>query len=160
MLAKNIMNEASNGAENYKKSVKTRTKIYVVMMVLGLATAVLGYANEAYQFVKISDLMNGFYGGVGSALTAIGIIRIISNVRLLKDEEKLKKNRLQETDERNCAIRKKAVIVSGYLTIILAYLGMIVGGLFSVQVFYTCFVIAMFFLLTIVITSVIYSKKM
>ena len=45
--------------------------------------------------------MLGVYCGIGVGLICSGIVFLIRNKRLMKDEEKLKEARLQVTDERN-----------------------------------------------------------
>ena len=62
------------------------------------------YYMEFSGKMKVDDYMLGVYCGIGVGLICSGIVFLIRNKRLMKDEEKLKEARLQVTDERNIEI--------------------------------------------------------
>jgi len=96
--------------EEYKKNIKSRMKMMMVIIVVGIITAAIGFGAEFYLKVSINGQMMGVYSGLGVGLLVAGTILLIKNRMLLNNEEKLKASRLNNTD-----------IYSLYFLIILCY---------------------------------------
>lgn len=92
--------------------MKNNRKIiaYIILIVLGIVLIGLG-------FTEISD---PFWSGMGGALIAVGVIRIIQFLRYRKDEAYREKVSVELTDERNRFIRNKAWAWSGYAFVLIA----------------------------------------
>ena len=64
-------------------------------------------------------------------LICSGIVFLIRNKRLMKDEEKLKEARLQVTDERNIEIGSRALRMAAFVLLIVMYFAFLFGGLYD-----------------------------
>ena len=66
------------------------------------------------------------FSGMGGALIAVGVIRMIQILRYSKDEAYREKAEIERTDERNQFIRNKAWAWSGYLFVLITAISTIV----------------------------------
>ena len=87
-----------------------RIVAYSMFIALGIVLIGLG-------FTEISD---PFWSGMGGALIAVGVIRIVQFFRYRKDEAYREKVAVEMTDERNRFIRNKAWAWSGYAFVLIA----------------------------------------
>jgi hypothetical protein len=116
--------------EEYRVVIKTRMKIMVGIIFLGIITATIGFCAEFYFKTPMNEHMIGVYSGIGVGLFIVGTILLIKNRLLLKDDKKLKESRLNNTDERIQEISNKAFKIASYSMIIALYLIALIGGLF------------------------------
>ena len=72
------------------------------------------------------ELIDPFWSGMGSALMAVGVVRIIQIHRFSKDEAYREKTETEKTDERSHFLRNKAWAWAGYLFVLLASVSTIV----------------------------------
>ena len=70
--------------------------------------------------------LNEFWSGIGSALTVIGVVRLLRGYRLSKSDTYREKREVAQTDERFHFIRNKAWAWAGYLFIIICSLSTII----------------------------------
>lgn len=84
--------------------------INIVWVVVGAGLFILSFAEQ----------IDPFWGGMGSALFAIGVIRLLRNYRLNKNEEYRERMEIEAKDERNRFLSSKAWAWSGYLFILIA----------------------------------------
>ena len=68
-------------------------KIMVILMVIGIITALAGIIGEFYLKTPVSDKVLGVYTGLGSSFFAAGLVLWIKNKTILNNEEKLKECR-------------------------------------------------------------------
>ena len=107
----------------------------------------------------VFEILDSFWSGMGSTLCVIGIIRIVRDYRLNKDEEYREKVEIELTDERNRFIRNKAWAWAGYLYILICASLTIIFRIMNQNVLSmyasgsTCLVLALFWL------SYIYLKR-
>ena len=87
--------------EEFRKQLQAKNKCLLGLILLGIISAAAAYYMEFWGKMKVDDYMLGVYCGIGVGLICSGIVFLIRNKRLMKDEEKLKEARLQVTDERN-----------------------------------------------------------
>lgn len=66
------------------------------------------------------EVIDAFWSGMGSALIAVGIVRIVQFFRFRKDESYREKIETDAKDERNQFIRNKACAWALYLFIMIA----------------------------------------
>ena len=73
-----------------------------------------------------AEVLDSFWSGMGGALIAVGVIRMIQILRYSKDEAYREKAEIERTDERNQFIRNKAWAWSGYLFVLITAISTIV----------------------------------
>lgn len=146
--------------KEYKKFIKTRMKVMIAIIIIGILTAVIGFGAEFYFKTLISAHMLGVYSGVGIGLFIIGTILCIKNKRLLNNDEKLKESRLNNTDERIQEIGHKAFRVASYIMLMVLYATALIGGLFYPVLVEALMFISCTFLLAYIIAFKYYNNKM
>lgn len=114
--------------EDYREYVRKRCVIYVGLMVIGAITAVIAAVAEYGRTVEISDMV-GIYAGMGAGLIAGGLILLIRNLRLLRDEKKLREARISGSDERNIQIAALAAKAALAVLLVGIYFAILIGGL-------------------------------
>ena len=83
---------------------------YIVYLILGVALIVLG----------ILEVLDSFWSGMGGALIAVGVVRMMHILRYRNDESYREKMEIETKDERNQFIRNKAWAWAGYLFVLIA----------------------------------------
>lgn len=151
MLVENIKLEST-----IAKRIKTRIIYGVCLAVLGAISMVLGIAGVLP--IELSDYISGFYTGMGTGLVVGGIMLVIRNVRILKDEKLMKEKEIYENDERNKMIGLKTWSYTGYIMLLVLYAGILVGGFIGEIVLNTILVIVAIYSLCIFLTG-LYCKK-
>lgn len=89
--------------------------ICIIYLVLGITLVGLG----------CFEITDPFWSGMGGALVAVGLIRIIQICRFTKDDKYREKVETERGDERNRFIRNKAWAWAGYIFIIIAGISVI-----------------------------------
>lgn len=146
--------------EEYKKVIKSRMKIMVVIIIIGIITSTIGFGAEFYLKVSTNEMMMGVYSGLGVGLFVAGTILLIKNRMLLNDEEKLKASRLNNTDERIQEISNKAFRIAALVMIVALYATALIGGIFYQVLIQVLLFIVCIFLLSYVIAFKYYNNKM
>lgn len=146
--------------EEYKEIIKARIKIFIILIILGMLTLVLALANRVTDVIKLSDYMDGIYSGMGTGLIFASVILMVKNLRLLKNEEALKKSRLENTDERNIMIAQRASRSATMVVLIISYVGMLIMGAFNEVILYCFMVVVMVFICSYTLFNLYYRKKM
>ena len=82
----------------------------IIFILLGVALLGLG----------IAEIVDAFWSGMGSALIAVGVIRMVHFVRFRKDETYREQFQIDTTDERHRFIQNKAWAWTGYLFVLAA----------------------------------------
>ena len=89
---------------------------YILMLALGAVLMILGGM----------ELVDEFYSGMGGALIAMSILRLVQFIRFKKDDTYREKREVELSDERNRFLRNKAWAWAGYLFILIAAVACIV----------------------------------
>lgn len=84
---------------NFKNKLKTRLYYGIICIVLG-AIMIIG--------VTVTKAENEYIAALGFALAMVGVARIIQYLKITKNEDSIKKQKINETDERNLSIIQKA----------------------------------------------------
>ena len=117
--------------EEFRKQLQAKNKALLGLILLGIISAAAAYYMEFSGKMKVDDYMLGVYCGIGVGLICSGIVFLIRNKRLMKDEEKLKEARLQVTDERNIEIGSRALRMAAFVLLIVMYFAFLFGGLYD-----------------------------
>ena len=105
----------------FKQKLKTRLYVAIAFIVLGITLI-------AISFITKTD--NYFISSFGLALVVMGIARTRRYFIITKNEERIRKTEISETDERNISIHQKArgaafstyLLLSGLSVIVLSFL--------------------------------------
>ncbi len=159
MFIKAVMSLATTD-KDFRKTLKKRIYMYYIMILLGAVTLTLSTIFSTGDHAYLSDFLSGVYTGTGSALIAIGIVFIIKTKKILKDEGKIKQKRLAEQDERNQMITQRAMYTSSVILIFLAYISLMISGIFNLAVFWTLWVIIAVYMVIFISLLVYFNKKL
>ena len=134
--------------------------LFAGMGILGAITMVIGFLAEARWEVSISDRMLGVYTGFGTGLVIVSILFIVQNIRLLGNEEKLKENRIKNSDERIQEISNRAFRYAGGALFFATYVVALIGGLFYPELIQVLLILIAVFVLTYFGSYIYLNKKM
>lgn len=98
----------ANNNEEYKKIIKARMNLMVLIFVIGSITIILSLLSKTIWKISINTSMLDIYNGFGTGLVVVSIIMWVKNKSILGNEEKLKQSRLNNNDERILEINNKA----------------------------------------------------
>lgn len=145
--------------EEYRKYAGRRCFVYAGLALIGVITAAIAIAAEFLWMVEISDMMLGVYTGVGTGLTAAGIILSIKNMLLIKDEKKLRQARIADSDERNIQISMLATKAALAVLLVGMYFAILLGGLWYPILTKVLAFLLMLFMFSYVVAYRIISRK-
>lgn len=103
---------------NYEKKIKTRLAIFIIYVLLG------------FMFVGISVFAKNTSSpifSIGIAFIAVGVIKAVKTLRLLKNKEMMSDRQRMEQDERNIFLYEKARSLTFAVMICLLAVGMAVA---------------------------------
>lgn len=108
---------------DFRKKLKTRLWVAIIYVALGIIMTVGG---------TVTKTDNSFISSFGLILAVMGVVRMRNYLIITKNEERIKKQEIMETDERNVSIVNKArsitftayVLLLGVAVIVLSLLNM------------------------------------
>lgn len=132
--------------EEYRKIIKNRNCYLSVLVILGIVIAAAAYVAYTKEVTTLPEYMLGVYCGVGTGIVLGGLISLLRNLLLLKDENKLKESRIENSDERLEEISNLAM-KSAIKVMLLAILAVsMIGGIYyPVLVKMLMFIMVVFF---------------
>ena len=92
-------------------------------LALSIFWAVLGVVLIGLSIAEVLD--SSLYSGMGGALTAVGALQIIRNLRYRKDDDYREKIDTEMSDERNSFLRMKSWAWTGYIVVLTEGIGVI-----------------------------------
>lgn len=147
--------------EGYLRVLRRRQRFFIGMLILGIITfSIAALAELLVWNVSLTSHTLGFYSGVGTGLAFGAAVFLVRLRRTMKDEKKLRKARISETDERTLEISRRALAVAGYVLLTALYLACLIGGLFYPELLIVLAALACIFLVTYVVSYFIYNKLM
>ncbi len=117
--------------EEYRKVLKRRNLWYLLIGAAGILIAASALAAESSAQATLPDYILGGYSGFGTGLVLGMTILFVRNLILLKNEEKLKQDRLQNTDERLELIGSKASQAALKILLLGGGVAAMVGGIYE-----------------------------
>ncbi|WP_446899254.1 DUF6442 family protein [Clostridium sp. LBM24168] len=151
--------KASNNDE-YKKVIKARMRISEALFIIGLITLTVALLAKNIWAVPINIHMLGVYTGVGVGFMGVSCVLWIKNKLILADDEKLKKSRLNNTDERIQEISNRAFKMATIVLLIVLYVVGLVGGIFYPFLMEVLLVMVCVFLIAYIVAYKMYDKTM
>ena len=88
------------------------------------------------------------------------LILYVRNLRLLKDEVKLKQSRLENYDERNMEIRNKAVLAAIKVLLVVCFVAAMIGGIFYPYLIKILIFVIYVFLFSYLAANAYYKRRM
>ena len=79
--------------------------------------------------LSIAEVLDSLYAGMGGALTAVGVLQVIRNLRYRRDPEYQVKIDTEVNDERNRFLRMKSWSWAGYIAIMVEGIGVIAASI-------------------------------
>lgn len=135
--------------EQYKEKLKLMNTIIGICCLILAVFCVLGFAGEAgwvsFMTPAAGDshwqsTWRGFVSGASLGLLALMLYGFIRNLLALKDEKKLKKLYIKESDERQNQIYTQALCAAMRTTLILGLVAVVAAGYFNMTVSITLLV--------------------
>lgn len=161
MKIKGIFCKASAATnEEYRKIIKDRNKYMTVLIAVGIVIAAAAFMAEAMGIAALPEYMLGVYAGAGTGIAAAGVILLVKNLMLLKDEKKLKESRLENSDERLSEISNHALRSAVRVMLIAELSVSMIGGIFYPVLVKMLLFILMCFMLSYIVSFRIYERKM
>lgn len=147
--------------EEYRLVLAKRKKRLWMWFAFAVVTSVValimeygvGVADDAHYYT-------GFALGLGVGMAAASLGGIAKIRKILKDEEKLKEERLKETDERENEVNSQALKMTAKILLVALYVLLIAGALFSHSLMYVCFGLIILFLLCFAVLKRYYENKL
>ena len=146
--------------EEYKKIIKTRMNLMILVFLLGLATIIVTLLMEYVWKVNMASRMLSFYCGIGTGISAAAAIIWIKHRLLLNNEEKLKESRLSNSDERLQEISHKSLEIAGLILLIGLYVSCLIGSFFYPELMKLLAVLVWVYVLGYFITYKVLQHKM
>ena len=146
--------------EEYRKELKDRNGWLLFMAIGGAGEAAAAALAESGGTLSIPDYMLGVYCGTGAGIMVAAIVLYIRNLFLLKDEEKLKKSRLENYDERNQEISNKALLAAVKILLVVCFVTAMVGGIFYPYLIKMLLFVIYVFLFSYLIANAYYKRRM
>lgn len=145
--------------EEYREYLRKKDRSMRWIPFLGILLLILGVAGELME-LPVDDYMLGIYCGVGTGLIASGIALSIKHRMIMRNEEKLKKARVQMGDERIQEISRKSFRMAAWLMILAMYAILLIGGLFYTVLAKTLVILICLFFAAYGICYLIFEKRM
>lgn len=146
--------------EEYKKVLKRRNVWMAAMVIAGTLLTAVTLMAENSGSAMLPDYILGVYCGFGTGLSLAGMILFVRNLIIMKDESKLKQNRLENSDERLQEIGSRAGMTAIKFTLLVGTASGLIAGIFE-PVLVKALVFALdIFLFSYIAAFAFYKKKM
>lgn len=149
----------STTLEDFKKILYTRIKIFCILGGLGIFTFTLGILSVSTHLFNLEDYVSGLLTGAGSALIASSVVVILRTYKILKNEDKLKEERLKYQDERNIMIANQSIKTATVALLVALYISIILVLIVNHEMLYYLLVPIFVFLATYVAAALYFNKR-
>ena len=146
--------------EEYKRKLRAVNYFAVGFMLMGAILFGVSLMAQLGGMWKLPDFVFGFYCGAGCGAIAWGIALLIKNLRLMRNEEKLTKSRIEATDERTVEISLRSGNAAYSATFIISYFVLIIGAIFRPELIEVLIGFTLIASLSKLIAYAYYSRKM
>lgn len=160
MLMRSVLFRTAKTDEEFREKLKARRKLAIPVIVLGLAAVIAGIiAGIVFDESHQGSFLGGMYTGVGAAMTAAGIVRIVRINKTLKDEKRLRTERIEESDERKKEIATRSSSTAGFVMLYVCFAGLLIAGFFSMAVYWTLWCVIVGYFLCFLLLNLYFEKK-
>ncbi|HJA67142.1 hypothetical protein B5F07_10505 [Lachnoclostridium sp. An169] len=161
MLIRSMLFHGAKTDEEFREKLKARRRLMIPFIVLGLAAVIAGIiAGIVFEDSQQGSFLGGMYTGAGAAVTAAAIVAIIRINKTLKDEKRLHRQRIEESDERRNDIVTRSSSMAGFVMLYVCFAGLLIAGFFSMAVYWTLWCVMVGYFLCFVLLNLYFEKKL
>ena len=146
--------------EEYRKLTKRRLVRQIAILVIGIVTLVINEYTRHAGISNIPEFGQGILSGMGSGLIGAEVIFIIKTIGLLRDEKKLKKARIEESDERNIVMNTESIKIATIVLLFAMYVVFLLGIFITMDITLVIAGLLTLFFVAYIISMIVYSKVM
>lgn len=117
--------------EEYRKVLKRRNAWMIALVIVGVLIAAAALVSENSGEAALPEYILGVYCGFGTGLALAGIILFVRNLILMKNEDKLKQSRVENSDERLKEIAGKAAMTAIKVMILVGTASGLIAGIYE-----------------------------
>ena len=162
MLFRSLFTGVPADLNAYRARLQAAMRLYAALATLGAFTLLFGALGVPALLPEGGNVeyFSGFYCGMGTGLAFGCLVLILRTRRLLRNEAALRRDFTKYTDERNRAIRHRALLAAGVTLFFLLYIAMLVGSLFAPALFGFSLAGVLAFALLFGVFQLYYSRKL
>ena len=162
MLFRSLFTGVPADLNAYRARLQAAMRLYAALTALGAFTLLFGALGVPALLPEGGNVeyFSGFYCGMGTGLALGFLVLILRTRRLLRNEAALRRDFTKYTDERNRAIRHRALLAAGVTLFFLLYIAMLVGSLFAPALFGFSLAGVLAFALLFGVFQLYYSRKL
>jgi len=146
--------------EEYRKLTKRRMVRQIMILVIGIITLVINEYTRRAGISNIPEFGQGILSGTGSGLIGAGVIFLIKTIGLLRDEKKLRKARIEESDERNITMNTESIKIATIVLLFAMYAVFLLGIFITMDITLVIAGLLMLFFAVYIISMIVCSKVM
>lgn len=146
--------------EEFRAVLRKRELRMWFLFAVGLLTAALGLACWFVFGEQTDDYRVGLITGFGVGLGLGAVVAVWKIRKIMSNEERLKEERLKETDEREIEVNNQALQATAKLLLLVLYILMIVGAMFMEELLGVCWFLIAVFLLSYTLFHKHYERKL
>ena len=146
--------------EEYRKVLRRRNLWMAALATAGALIAGTALATGQSGKAALPEYILGVYCGFGTGLAIAGILLFVRNLILMKNEDKLKQSRLENSDERLMDISNKAALTAIKVMLLAATAVGLIAGIYEPVMIKALIFILDVFLFSYVAAFAFFKKKM
>lgn len=145
--------------KEYTNKIKKRN-VYLIVALLVTVITYIGLTIKTDSFAEMSSFIQGYNLGVALGMVLFISYHLFKNYSVLKQNEKLKKQYIEENDERSKTIKQKTGASAIYLLTLSFAFATIVAGFFNEVIFFTLLAVTFFTLAVVSILKKYYMRTL
>lgn len=154
------MKELSKQDRDYREKLRKKNIGYLIAIIFMLVCSATLYIGTKWFELKISDHAVGFLTGFFFSLCIVFVIFFFRNRQTMRNPQKLRKERIIKTDERNIEISARALQITTFVMTISLVILSIVGSFVSRLVMMTASGLLYVFLISYLICYFYFKRKL
>lgn len=144
--------------EEYRCELNKKKSLYFLICVVGLITLLISICSTM-DMIILSEQMREVFSGLGFGLMLAGSLLIVRVQYILRDEVRLKKDRLNNSDERNVEISNRSFRSAAMILVLSLYVTALIGSVLIDERLIGFLLINVFILLVGYFVSFVYYKN-
>ena len=146
--------------EEYRRVLKKRNLWIAAIAALGILVAGVAFFAGQSGETALPDHILGVYCGFGTGIVLGMAVLFVRNLILLKNEEKLKQNRLENSDERLEMIGNKSANAALRVLLLVGSAAAMIGGIYEPVLIKALIFSLDLFLFSYLVAFAYYKKRM